>query len=419
MKTKRISILASGDEILTGRIIDTNSAWVSKFVQNLGYEISYIGIAGDNNETLQNLIAFTALQSDIIIITGGLGPTEDDKTRFVLSNLTNQKLVFNFVANHAMCSFYKKLGRSFATIPSSNYIQCMIPADSSFIPNQNGTACGIVSKLITKEKETLIIALPGVPHEMKNMLELLSSDFPNILPQVGTAYISKVMTLFGCSESKLGEMIKPFMLQIKPQVGITAKSGYLQISVMGFSEFEVQNCFSEIVKIVKEFLISMDGKTPPEILLDICRHEKWTIGSIESCTGGLIADAFISIPGSSEVFQSGAVSYSNDAKVQLANVLPQTIEKFGAVSEEVVIEMANGFAIKNKLDICLSSSGVAGPGGGTIEKPVGTVCLGVFFRGQTFSFTVKMGGNRQEIRIRSVMHVIGLAIQQINKKKNG
>lgn len=411
MKVKKISIIASGDEIITGRLIDTNSAWLSKFVQNLGYEIVYFGIAGDNITTLQNLILFASQSSDIIIISGGLGPTEDDKTRFALANLTHQKLVFNFVANHGMYTFYKKLGRDFSSIPNSNYIQCMIPENSSFIPNLQGTACGIATKL----NDTQIIALPGVPHEMKSMMELIVSQYPQFLGKVGDPYLSKVITIFGISEARLGEMIKSFMLVTEPLVGITAKSGYIQISAMGYSESKIQECINQIKFIVKDYLISEEGKTPPEVLIDICRQKKWTIGTIESCTGGLIADAFISIPGSSEVFQCGVVSYSNAAKIKFANVAAMTLEKHGAVSEEIVKEMAVGFAINNKIDICLSSSGVAGPGGGTIEKPVGTVCLGLFITGKTFTYTAKFGGNRQEIRIRSAMHAICLAIQQINK----
>lgn len=413
MNQKRVSILASGDEILTGRLIDTNSAWISKFVQNLGYEISYIGIAGDNTITLQELITFTAKNSDIIMITGGLGPTEDDKTRFVISELSKQKLVFNFVANHSMYQFYKKLGRDITSIPSSNYIQCMIPYDACFIPNLNGTACGIVAKY----NESIIIALPGVPHEMKSMLELIATNYSEFLPKVGVPYLTKVMTLFGCSEARMGEMIRSFMEAANPKVGITAKSGYLQISVMGFSEKEVSSCFDQILVTVKEFVISREGLTPPEILLNICRQNKWSLGTIESCTGGLIADAFISIPGSSDVFQAGVISYSNEAKSKFAEVKLQTIEKYGAVSEEVVKEMAEGFGKNNTLDICLSSSGVAGPGGGTPEKPVGTVCLGIYLQGKVSSFTIKFGGNRQEIRNRSVTQVIGLTIQQILKNR--
>jgi nicotinamide-nucleotide amidase len=412
MKTKKISILASGDEILTGRLVDTNSAWISKFVQNLGYEITYIGIAGDNTETLKKLILFASKQSDIIIITGGLGPTEDDKTRFVLAKITKQKLIFNFVANHTMFSFYKKLGRDFSSIPSSNYIQCMIPTNSFYIPNLNGTACGIVSNF----NDTQIIALPGVPHEMKSMMEYLATNNSSFLPRVGKPYIIKVMTLFGLSESRLGEMIKAFMIKKEPIVGITAKTGFLQISVMGFSESPIMETFLKIELIVSEYLISKEGKTPPEILIDLCRQQNYSIGTIESCTGGLIADAIISIPGSSDVFQSGVLSYTNGAKMKFANVSSQTLEKSGAVSEEVVSEMAKGYALNNQLNICLASSGVAGPGGGTIEKPIGTVCLGLYLMGETITYTIKFGGNRQEIRMRSAIHSICLAIQQINKK---
>jgi nicotinamide-nucleotide amidase len=330
----------------------------------------------------------------------------------VLANISKTKLVFNFPANQKMYQHYKKLGRDFATIPSSNFIQCMLPENSHFIPNVDGTACGIVSKVNNAQ----IIALPGVPHEMKSMMETLTNSFSQYLPRIGSPYISKVMTLFGLSESRLGEMIKDFMVGSEPIVGITAKTGYLQISVMGFSEIIVEKTFMQIANIAHEFVLSLENKTPPEILIDICRNNNWSIGAIESCTGGLISDAFVSIPGASDVFQAGAVSYSNEAKTRLANVSPQMIAKFGAVSEEVVGEMAIGFAVKNNLSICLSSSGVAGPDGGTVEKPVGFVCLGLYFLGDFHAFTSKFGGNRQNIRARSVIQIIGLTIQTIRKK---
>lgn len=411
MSKNRISILASGDEIITGRLIDTNSAWVSQFVQKLGYQISYIGTTGDNTQKLLDMLVFVCEHSDVVIITGGLGPTEDDKTRFVLAELTNQSLVFNFIANKSMYEFYKKVNRDFSTIPVSNYVQCMLPLESTYIPNLQGTACGMACRF----KDTQIISLPGVPHEMKNMLELIANKFTHILPRIGSAYFTKVMTIFGISESRLGEMIQNFMIQSDPIVGVTAKSGYIQISVMSFDEKLAIEVFKEILQIVNVYLISDEGLTPAEMLIKLCKENKWKLGAIESCTGGMISDAFVAVPGASEVFPVGVVTYSNEAKNKFANVSEQTLERYGAVSEEVVKEMAYGFATKNNLDICLSTSGVAGPDGGTVNKPVGLVCVGVYLLGETFTFSLKFGGNRQEIRIRSVFHSICLCIQKILK----
>ncbi len=258
MSKNRISILASGDEIITGRLIDTNSAWVSQFVQKLGYEISYIGTTGDSTQKLLDMIHFVCNHSDVVIITGGLGPTEDDKTRFVLAEITNQKLIFNHIANHSMYEYYKKLNRDFSTIPQSNYVQCMLPMHSIYIPNLQGTACGIACQF----NNTHIISLPGVPHEMKSMLELVANKFSQLLPRIGSAFLTKVMTIFGISESRLGEMIQSFMIQNEPIVGVTAKSGYIQISVMGFNESLILETFKKIKDIVKEYLISEEGFTP-------------------------------------------------------------------------------------------------------------------------------------------------------------
>lgn len=409
MTQKKIAILASGYEIISGRLIDTNSAWVSKFVQELGYEITYFGAADDNSALLKELILFALRFNDIVIMTGGLGPTEDDKTRFVLAEILNTQLEFHEQAKEQMLNYFQKIGRNPSSVPKSNNLQCMLPKGSEYIPNLCGTACGILCQLQGKT----IVAMPGVPHEMKSMFSWLKDNKTAVLPRVRSANITKVMTLFGVSEARIGERIAEDMKLNDPTISITAKTGYTQITISSFLESKVLAIFDKFQQLMKDCLISNEGLIPVEVLIDLCKKNQWKLGCIESCTGGLIADAFVSIAGASDVFCSGAVSYSNEAKISLANVKKETLEKYGAVSEEVAREMAYGFASQQKLDICLSTTGVAGPKGGSAEKPVGMVCFGVYINSTTFTFTGQFSGNRQEVRARSTNYVIGQTILKI------
>ncbi|PCJ59780.1 MAG: hypothetical protein COA79_10270 [Planctomycetota bacterium] len=412
MNKKTIGIIASGDEILSGRLVDTNSPWISNYFLQYGYQVKLIASAGDNIENLISLIEYSTkvLKNDVTILTGGLGPTIDDKTRYAISKILNKKLIFNFSANQLYHKLMMDRGVKPGKVSDVKNIQCMLPETTICIPNYFGTACGI--KAIINEK--VLFALPGVPSEMKKMVEVLVQDNPKDFDIFGDQIYTELITLTNISESRLGEFIGKYMDGEIVTVGITAKLGYIHVSFSSKDHKSLLICKDEVISLVQDYTLDVKGRKPAEKLLELCREKGINMGSVESCTGGLVSSAMVELNGASEVFLAGATTYSNESKMTLAKVSENNLKDKGAVSEEVAEEMARGFAEKNKLELCLSTTGVAGPTGGTLEKPVGLVCMSVYYKGNSYNYSKVFNGDRTEVRKRATSHVLCQAISVVD-----
>ena len=393
MITELISV---GTEILLGNIVNTNSAYLSEKCAELGLSVYYQTVVGDNETRMRETIQTALDRSDIVILTGGLGPTEDDLTKEVTAEVMGMKLVEDRHSRKLMEAYleqYKKNNPQ-RKITANNYKQAMVPKGAIVLDNHNGTAPG----LILEKKGKTAILLPGPPGEMKPMFE--ESVFPYLRKKQPEIIYSQIEDLI---ESQTNPTIAPY-----------AKTGevHLRITAKGKNEKECKKLIKPVVKELKarfgrNIFATEESKSLEEAVVDMLKEQEMTLSLAESCTGGAIAARIVNVSGASEVFLQGMVTYSNKAKRRCLDVSKSTLKKHGAVSEECAAEMAKGGRKASKTDICLSVTGIAGPGGGTKEKPVGTVFMGCSYKGCTQVREFHFQGNRARVREQTVAH--GLA----------
>jgi competence/damage-inducible protein CinA-like protein/molybdenum cofactor synthesis domain-containing protein len=496
-------IISIGDELVLGQTVDTNSAWLSQQLAAIGISVIAHATVGDDQKAIEREIRASALRCDVLIVSGGIGPTPDDLTRQALAEVLRQPLELNEHWLHFLQDFFKKRGRE---MPEMNKIQAMIPHGAKIILNSCGTAAGIHAKLglytaramppiqelqgrvigrvlvkmgcITRDElvqaltyqkscggllgqiliekqmiseEDLEIALkaqkgvvgdvraelceifviPGVPSEMKAMFTR------DILPALqkesgGAVILSRTLHTFGLGESAIAQMLGELMDRKRnPTVGTTVANGIVSVRVN--SKFdskeqatrELAETESACRAALGDLIFGADEQTLPQVVGELLKAKKQSVTTAESCTGGLLAKFLTDVPGSSAYFKRGWITYENEAKTELLGVDPSHIKGHGAVSDAVVREMAVGAMGRARADFALAISGIAGPDGGTEEKPVGTVCIGIAFQkagsaeaveahARRFSFP----GDREMIRDRSAkmaltmlrFHLIGKAL---------
>lgn len=372
---KKAAILSTGDELTSGKVIDTNSAFIADRLFSIGIKVAAVLKVGDDREALLWAMRAAADLGEIIIGTGGLGPTADDLTADVVAELLGCPLVQNEKSAVALRKRFETLG-----IPwTINHLkQALFPQGAEILPNPVGTAPGF--RVSLGQNKTLLW-LSGVPQEMTAMFE--QAVLPWITAECGLAnqIFSNAFKIYGLTESKLDEMVKPVGLD--PAIKLSFRAHYpdltLRVTVAGGSEQQRQ--FIEACKRIRLILgshIYAEGDTALEervgqLLVE--RHQ--TLALAESCTGGLISHRITSIAGSSAYYLGGVTSYANDVKIELLGVRPATLEKYGAVSQETALEMSHGIRERIGADYVLSVTGIAGPSGGTPEKPVGTVWISI------------------------------------------
>lgn len=371
-------ILATGDELRSGSLIDSNSAYISQKLEESGLEVTRHSCVGDDLVNLKNIIKEIGGRADIAIITGGLGPTTDDLSAEAAALAAGDKLVIFKDALKTIESFFLKAGRK---MPASNKKQALLPKSAEVILNPVGTAPGFILKL----GKCVFFFLPGVPFEMKKMLcDQVLERIHKLLGNDRQYCLDKTISTFGLPESTVGEKVA--LVEKKfPGIKLGLRANFPEIQVKlyakGASENGLTDLLNPAAKWVKEQLgkhiFSMDGYSLEVVIGQLLREQKASLGIAESCTGGLIANRITNVAGSSDYFIFSGVTYSNDAKIKILGVLPATIEKFGAVAKETVKEMAKGVK-----DICnatygLATTGIAGPSGGSLEKPVGTIWVGL------------------------------------------
>ena len=377
MKNIYASIITIGDELLIGQVTDTNSAWMAQQLNRIGIALKKRISVGDNAEEIWEALNVESKDTDVILITGGLGPTSDDITKEVLCKYFNGKMIVNEGALQNVKYLFEKIYNK--PISEVNLKQAEVPDVSEVIQNKRGSAPG----MIFFRDNTIYISMPGVPYEMQGIMEevipYLEQKFH--LPEI----IHKTIITAGIGESALAEIIKDFEKQLPKEIRLAYLPSYgmvrLRLTTSGFdkpaTEKVINDQFIQLKKLVKDYMIADEDKTIQEILGNVLLKNKKTISTAESCTGGAIASLITSVPGSSAYYEGSIVSYSYDVKESLLDVKKETLEKFGAVSEETVREMLSGLLNKLNTDYGIAVSGIMGPDGGMPDKPVGTVWVAV------------------------------------------
>lgn len=370
----KASILTIGDEILNGSTTDTNASFIAERSINAGLEIVKMLSVSDQKDHIINALDFLIKDSDFIFITGGLGPTKDDITVKTLSDFTEDTLVFNQETFDRVTALLSKRRGMTIEIDKS---RCELPSKAFLLKNQKGTAPG----MWFNHKETVLVSMPGVPLEMKQIFEdeVLKKIMNDFKPK---GIINKYLLTAGIWESILADKIKDIEENLAKGICIAylPKLGQvkLRITGKGVSEKEVIKVQEQIQERISAFVYSTDEKdTLEKTLGDLLKAKGKTMTIAESCTGGSIASKIVSIAGSSAFFNGSVVTYSNELKHEILKVDNSTLEKFGAVSQETVLAMAKGALDFIEADYSIAVSGIAGPSGGTEEKPIGTVWIAV------------------------------------------
>jgi nicotinamide-nucleotide amidase len=375
-------LLSIGDELTLGQTLDTNSQWLAQQLTGIGYKpLAHLTVP-DDQAAIRQALEESVGRCDVLLVSGGLGPTEDDLTRQALADFLEQPLELVPAALRNVERFFRLLRRE---MPARNKIQAMLPRTTEMIENSAGTAPGIYCNYQSGDQKTLcrIFIMPGVPKEMKIMF---GRSIPPRLQQqpggVGTTILSKTLHTFGPGESAIAEKLGGLMARERnPSVGTTVFNGYVSLRINAYfsSRDEAERQLAETEKQCRAALGDLiwgeDDELLQRVVFDLLKQKDVTVATAESCTGGLLATYLTDTPGSSAVFNYGWVTYSNDAKHAQLNVSLDTLGRFGAVSEPVVLEMAREAAGLAGSDIALAISGIAGPDGGTALKPVGTVCI--------------------------------------------
>ncbi|MDU8819798.1 competence/damage-inducible protein A [Clostridioides difficile] len=416
----KAEIISVGTEILLGDIVNTNSQFLAKELASLGIEVYHQSTVGDNKQRLLECFDESLKRSDFVITTGGLGPTGDDMTKETAAEYFGQKLELHKLSLEVLESFFVKTGKKMA---ENNMKQVYFPKDAIVLKNNNGTAPGA----ILKKDGKFIIVLPGPPREMKAMFN--ESVKPYLQQFTNEMLVSKTLRLYGIGESNLElEILDIINEQTNPTVALYAKE--LEVTIRITAKAENEREAFKLIKPVEEKIKSRVGKyvyTEGDISISegetaledavskLLVEKNLTIAVAESCTGGLVSSSLINYPGISSVFLEGCVTYSNDSKMKRLGVKRDTLEEFGAVSEQTAIEMAEGVAKGLKANIGISTTGVAGPGGGTKEKPVGLVYTAIYINGKTIVKKNIFNGDRRKIRLRATRDLLNELRIQLEK----
>lgn len=372
------SIITIGDELLIGQVLDTNSAWMAIQLNKAGIKVKRRVAVGDNRQEIWKALDEESKHADIILITGGLGPTADDITKPLLNEYFNGKLVVNEQALQNVKDIFEKVLNK--PMIESNYKQAEVPDTCKIILNKRGTAPGMWFEKDGK----VFVSMPGVPFEMKGMME----DY--VIPQLSIYFIfphitHRTLLTAGIGESFLAEKLVDFEASLPNHIKLAYLPNYgmvrLRLSSVGFNnvgiEKEIQEYFDTLQNLVKEHLVTNLDEPMEKVLGKLLVSRNKTVATAESCTGGFIAHLLTTIPGSSLFYVGSVVSYSYKAKEDLLAVSKETLASKGAVSEEVVIEMAKGALAAIQSDYVIAVSGIMGPDGGLPDKPVGTVWIAV------------------------------------------
>ena len=393
-----ISTLSIGDEVIFGEIVDTNVAHISSRLYESGFQLRRHLCVGDNEPDIMDAIEMLAAHNDFVIATGGLGPTVDDLTARSAARATGRRLVLNEDALAHLKERYRIMNREM--LPSTEK-QALLPTKITLVPNPIGTACGF----IIPYKGCFLFFLPGVPVEMKRMLDETVIPFILSRTKQKTFIETRVMRVLGLSETHVENRIKELAI---PREGLSIAycvsfpEVEVKLRAEGENEARIRELLDTTAEKVREqlgdHLVAEGGETIDTVVASLFRKKGVTLSLAESCTGGLIAARITDLSGSSAYFLEGAVTYSNDTKIRRLQVPPELLEKEGAVSSATAMAMARGIRKASGSDIALAVTGIAGPDGGSEEKPVGTVFLALAGRSDCTAKRYQFNGDRERIR---------------------
>lgn len=410
----KVAVLAVGTELLFGQTVNTNAVYLSRELNLMGFDVMYHHTVGDNPERMKEIIEMSYKDCDMVITTGGLGPTQDDLTKEILCEMFGDELVLHQPSMENIKQIFRKLQFK---MTDNNIKQAYMPSKAVVFPNDQGTAPGCA----LEKDGRYAICLPGPPREMTAMFENHVRPYLQGMSEGSMCY--RLIRTFGIGESNLETQLMGLIDgQTDPTIATYAKEGecYLRIASKRDTAEEAEAAVSEMLEKVKdcigEYIYDCDNRDLPEVVGEKLIENGITISSAESCTGGMFAEKLTSVPGISQVFGRSFVTYSNEAKMDILGVKKETLDKYGAVSEETAREMARGLQKASGSRICVSVTGVAGPDGGTPEKPVGLVYIGAVCDDKEVCRKVQMRNvNRQWNRNFSMLHMFDVVNRLIDE----
>lgn len=402
----KAEIITIGDEILIGQIVDTNSSWLGWELGRTGISVVHRTSVGDDKQTIIEALHDAKKRADIIIMTGGLGPTKDDITKSTLCEFFNAKLILNEKVNEWVKGIFLK--RNLPVI-ESNTQQAMVPENCEVLFNKSGTAPGMWFDV----EDKIFISMPGVPFEMKTIfteevIPKLKQKFT--LPQI----IHRTIQTCSIGESFLAKKIEDWENKLPAHIKLAylPSVGLVRLRLSGYGndqkklKEELNTIIKELYNIISKYIYGEGDDSLEEVVGRLLRQKNKTLATAESCTGGYISHLITSVPGSSHYYKGGIISYANEIKINELGVNEETLKKFGAVSEQCVKEMAEGVLKKMKTDYAIATSGIAGPDGGTAEKPVGTVWIAIASKDKTTTHIYNMGDHRERTIQRTALQAL-------------
>lgn len=407
-------ILCIGTEILIGDILNTNATYLSKRLSENGFDVLYHTACGDNPQRVKNCLKTAFSRSDMVVTTGGLGPTYDDLTLKVCADYFGLELYTDESIVKFLVDYFAKTNR---VMTENNYKQALVPKGAKVFTNDWGTAPGIC---IEKDQKVLVM-LPGPPRENKPMFE--NAVLPYISKYSNEVLLSTNINILGIGESAVETKLAHIMTNaVNPSVAPYVNDGEVRIRVscsaknVDIAKSKISPIVQEIKDILGDNVYDVDSDSIQSSLVKILKQKNLKIATAESCTGGMISQMITDVPGSSAVFDYGFCTYANQAKINMLGVNPDTINKYGAVSENTACEMASGLKKVTGADIAISVTGIAGPAGGTDEKPVGLVYIGVAVKDQVYANKFLLARHnspsRNYIRTLAAKNALKIAIDQ-------
>lgn len=403
-----VEFIFVGTELLLGNIVNTNAQYLSEQCALLGLPVYYQTVVGDNTERLEETLSIAMKRSDIIILSGGLGPTEDDLTKETTANVFGCPLVEDKHTKERIKKYFEK--SIYKEISENNWKQAIIPEGAIVLDNDNGTAPG----LIVKKAGKTAILLPGPPNELIPLFKEKVAPYLNKLQP--ETIVSSMVKICGIGESKAETMIKDLIDgQTNPTIAPYAKTGEVHLRITAMADNE-KACKKLIKPVIEELENRFDQNiytTKEEdsletVVVKLLQKYDLTLTTAESCTGGMLGSRIVNVPGASDVYKAGFITYSNKAKKKYLGVSKNTLKKYGAVSKETAKEMAKGGVFETDSDICVGITGIAGPDGGTEEKPVGLVYIGCYSNDKVIVKEFIFKGNREKIRMQATTKALDM-----------
>ncbi len=401
----KAEIISVGTELLLGQIANTDAQYISTELSKIGIGVYYHTVVGDNYDRIYGAIQSADARCDVVILTGGLGPTVDDLTKETLCDYLHLKCELHKRSYERLCARFEKMNVEQPT--ENNFKQVYFPITATVLDNDNGTAPGMYYE---RKDGHIFIALPGPPFELSPMFS--DKALPLLIKKTGSVLRSRVLRLCGIGESLMETKVRDILdAQTNPTIAPLLGNGdvTLRITAMAQSEDEAQRLIApterQLMERIGEYVYGYDDDSPEKVLVELLKQKKLKISTAESCTGGAIASRITDVSGSSAVFCEGVVTYANEAKTKYLGVKTETLDKYGAVSPQTAHEMVCGLIEKMDCDVAVAVTGIAGPTGGTAEKPVGLVYIGVAVKnGENVTVDVTKNnfvGSRDRIKFRT------------------